>query len=114
MLVSRRVFLISLFPSTLCLRDAIAADSPVIVIQRFCDLPAPAGELDASPTMRAIIGPLPKARATMLERIKDLDGIGSRACARSVPRGRLKSLHVKNFDLIHVWNRDDPFFGKDG
>ena len=32
-----------------------------------------AGELDASPMMRAVIGSLAKARAAMLERIKDLD-----------------------------------------
>jgi phospholipid transport system substrate-binding protein len=35
--VSRRVLLFSLLPGTLCLRGAIAADSPTIVIQRFCD-----------------------------------------------------------------------------
>lgn len=37
MFVSRRLFLVSLLPGTLCLRGAIAADNPVVVIQRFCD-----------------------------------------------------------------------------
>src|SRR5271168_4998975 len=35
--VSRRALLISLVPAALWLRDAIAADGPTAVIQRFCD-----------------------------------------------------------------------------
>jgi phospholipid transport system substrate-binding protein len=38
MLVSRRLLLISLLPGALCFRNAVAADSPIIVIQRFCDV----------------------------------------------------------------------------
>lgn len=37
-IVSRRVLLISLLPGTLCFRNAVAADSPIVVIQRFCDV----------------------------------------------------------------------------
>ena len=37
MWVSRRAFLISFVPAALCVNEAVAADSPTAVIQRFCD-----------------------------------------------------------------------------
>ena len=37
MRVSRRSLLISFVPAALCVREAVAADSPTVVIQRFCD-----------------------------------------------------------------------------